>query len=478
MELPLLAAGKKCKTNLSLTVSSPEDGRKVGETFFADEALLEETLARLHKERLSFQSASADQRAAWCEKTAELLEKNRPAFAKTISEEAGKPIQDADREVSRAVLTFRDAACVARTLLWEALPLDVFPGVEKRFGIVRRFPPAGVLAITPFNFPLNLVAHKAAPCLACGAPFLLKPSPRTPLTALKLGELFLEAGVPPSAFAVLCLSNENTLKAVRDERLPVVSFTGSAAVGWRLKAEAPRKKFLLELGGTAGAVLENPPRRAFAVTRCVAGSFGYAGQTCISVQKILVHQKHVEWFKKDFLEATAKLRVGPLSDPQTAFGPMIDEAAAARVESWIQEARKEGARILLGGKRKGNFLEPTILENVPKNCRISCEEVFGPVVVLESYENFSRALEKLNASPYGLQAGVFTDSLAQVHEAFHKLEVGAVIVNDVPTFRVDTMPYGGVKESGLGREGVRFAVEEITERRLLAIFPDAPLEPS
>jgi len=326
-----------------------------------------------------------------------------------------------------------------------------------------------VLGITPFNFPLNLVAHKVAPALAAGNPIVIKPAPQTPMTALLLAEVALEAGVPPGGLNVLPCDNQVAERLVVDPRFKLLSFTGSAAVGWMLKAKCGKKKVVLELGGNAGVIVEQDADLDFAAQRCASGGFGYAGQTCISVQRIFVHHSVVDLFTTKFLLQVARLKGGDPNDEATVVGPLIDQHAAHRVEEWIGEAVAQGARVLLGGKRMGSVVEATVLTNVTPTMKVSCQEVFGPVVTVTPYRQFDEALQAMNRSEYGLQAGVFTQDVNKVFHAFRHLEVGAVLANEIPTFRAEHMPYGGVKDSGLGREGLRVSIEEMTEPRFLVL---------
>jgi glyceraldehyde-3-phosphate dehydrogenase (NADP+) len=393
----------------------------------------------------------------------------RDEFARIMTGEAGKPITDARREVARAVQTFTIAAEEAKRIPGEVIPLDWTPGMDSHLGILRRVPIGPVLGITPFNFPLNLVAHKVAPALAAGNPILIKPAPQTPLTALLLAEVGLEAGVPPGGLNVLPCDNRVAERLVVDPRFKLLSFTGSAAVGWMLKAKCGKKKVVLELGGNAGVIVEQDADLDFAAQRCASGGFGYAGQTCISVQRIFVHHSVVDLFTTKLLLQVARLKGGDPNDESTVVGPLIDQHAAHRVEEWIGEAVAQGARVLLGGKRMGSVVEATVLTNVTPTMKVSCQEVFGPVVTVTPYRQFDEALQAMNRSEYGLQAGVFTQDVNKVFHAFRHLEVGAVLVNEIPTFRAEHMPYGGVKDSGLGREGLRISIEEMTEPRFLVL---------
>ena len=399
------------------------------------------------------------------------LIEQKERFAQLIVAEAGKPIRTARGEVERAILVFKTAAEEAVRLGGESIPLDLTEGNEGRWGLVQRIPVGPVLAITPFNFPLNLVAHKVAPAIAAGCPILVKPAPQTPFTALALGEVVLKAGWPEEAIAVMPLSNEDTAwLAEREDRLKLVSFTGSAAVGWALKARSGRKRVVLELGGNAALIVHSDwPDLETAAQRTAYGAFGYAGQSCISVQRVYVHRPVYQTFLWKVVERGAKMVRGNPADEATEVGPVVRPADADRIESWVKEAVAGGAKLVEGGGREGSVLEPTVLTATKPGMKVLEEEVFGPVVVIEPYEDFEDALAMVNRSRYGLQTGLYTRDSGRIMTAFRELEVGAVIVGDTPTWRMDSMPYGGVKDSGLGREGVRWAIEEMTEPRMLVM---------
>jgi len=355
----------------------------------------------------------------------------------------------------------------------EFQPLDVLPSTKNRWGIVRRFPVGPVLAITPFNFPLNLVAHKLAPALAAGCTIVVKPAPQAPLCALLLAECVQEAGAPAGAVAVLPCTVAQAEGMVRDERFRMLSFTGSTAVGWKLKSISGRKRVALELGGNAGVIVHADANLELAADRSAQGGFGYAGQTCISVQRIFVHRSVEKKFSDLLVERVKALVVGDPLDPKTDVGPLISRGAAERVEEWVTDAIAAGARALCGRRRHDSIFDPTVLVDTKPEMAVNCQEIFGPVVTVTPYDSFDEALWRINDSPYGLQAGVFTRDLASVFRAFEQIEVGGLMINEVPTFRVDTMPYGGSKQSGMGREGPRYAIEEMTEPRLLMLNLDA-----
>ncbi len=397
------------------------------------------------------------------------LRRDKESFARLMALEVGKPVKLGRIEVERAILTFTEAQEESKRLRGEWLPLDLEPSARGRSALVRRVPIGVISAITPFNFPLNLVAHKLAPALACGNAVVLKPAPQAPLTAMKLAALAMEAGLPPGRLNCLHLEASKAAPLVEDERVAMLSFTGSASVGWALKAKAGKKRVALELGGSACAIVHRDADLAWAAARCAAGGFAYAGQSCISVQRILVHRTVLDAFLEAFLERVGRLKVGDPLDEEVDLGPMISEAEARRAESWVERARVAGAKVLCGGLREGAWLRPTVLLDVPADQDVLCEEVFAPVVSVEAFDGLEEAVAKANASRFGLQAGLFTRNIEAVFGVFDALEVGGLVLNDAPTWRADTMPYGGVKNSGQGREGVRYAIEEMTERKVMVL---------
>jgi acyl-CoA reductase-like NAD-dependent aldehyde dehydrogenase len=399
----------------------------------------------------------------------ESISERKQEFARIMAQEAGKPIKAARTEVERAIFTFNVAAEESTRIYGEYLPLDWQEFTAGRWGIVRRFPLGPIAGITPFNFPLNLVAHKVAPAIAAGCPLVLKPAPQTPLTALLLAESVQQAGWPDGGLNVLPLSNEDAGLLVTDERIKLISFTGSAAVGWQIKKNCGKKKVVLELGGNAGVIVHSDADLAYAADRCVVGGFSYAGQTCISVQRILVERSACAKFTDLLLQGVKKLKTGDPLDESSDLGPLIRESDAVRASDWIQEAVRGGARLLCGGQRRGPLLEPTVLTGTRPEMKVNCQEIFAPVVTVEPYDDFNQALRQINNSPYGLQAGLFTRDAKLIFTAYEELEVGGLIAGDVPAFRIDHMPYGGVKDSGLGREGLRYAIEEMTEPKLLVM---------
>ena len=400
---------------------------------------------------------------------AQRLETQREDLARTLALEAGKPIKAARVEVERAAFTFAVAAEEAVRIGGEYLPLDWQASTAGRWGIVRRFAIGPIAAITPFNFPINLVAHKLAPAMAAGCTILLKPAPQTPLTALRLAQIIEEAGWPAGALNVLPLSNEDAAPLVSDDRIKLLSFTGSTTVGWQLKAQAGKKRVVLELGGNAAVIVCADAKMDQAIERCAIGGFTYAGQTCISVQRVFVEDQAFEKFLPAFVARVQRLKAGPVLDDATDLGPLINEEAARRNVEWIAEAVQGGAKLLCGGTRDGAMVSPAVLTGTSPAMRVNCKEIFGPVVTVEKFSNFDAALAEVNHSDFGLQAGIFTRDFLRIIKAFETLEVGGVIVGDVPTFRIDHMPYGGVKDSGLGREGLRYAIEEMTDLRILVL---------
>ncbi len=450
-------------------VRSPYDGAVVGRVFRGTKRHAELAIAAAVKAFGTTRRLPAFERQRVLRRVVEGIAKRKEEFARTMAQEAGKPIRAARTEVERAIFTFTVAAEESTRIYGEYLPLDWQEYTVGRWGIVRRFPLGPIAGITPFNFPLNLVAHKVAPAIAAGCSIVLKPAPQTPLSALLLAETIQEAGWPDGALNVLPLSNDDAGLLVTDDRLKMISFTGSAAVGWDIKKRAGKKKVILELGGNAGVIVHGDADLGYAAERCVAGGFAYAGQTCISVQRILVEHSVYGKFTDLLLAGVKKLKTGDPLEDSTDLGPLIRESDAVRASDWIQEAVRGGARLLCGGQRKGPVLAPTVLTGTKAEMRVNCQEIFAPVVTVEPYDDFEAALRQLNNSPYGLQAGIFTRDAKLLFHSYEELEVGAVVAGDVPSFRIDHMPYGGIKDSGVGREGLRYAIEEMTEPKLLVM---------
>ncbi|HEX8921534.1 MAG TPA: aldehyde dehydrogenase family protein, partial [Pyrinomonadaceae bacterium] len=400
---------------------------------------------------------------------ADYITARREDFARTIATEAGKPITASRGETDRAISTFIFASEEARRFTGETIPVDTQAVGRGRIGWTERIPRGIVFGITPFNFPVNLVAHKVAPALASRNAIIVKPSPRTPLTSLLLGEAFLESGLPKGALQVVPMEIALIDLILMDERVAMISFTGSAEVGWKLRGRAARKMVTLELGGNAPVIVDETADIAYSVERSSMAAFNYAGQVCISAQRIILQERIAEEWTKRFVEAARKLRTGDPLDEATELSVMINEEAARRAEGWIQEAVKAGARLLCGGTRRGALLEATVLTDVHSEMRICSEEVFAPVATIQTFSDFTDALAEANNTRYGLQAGVFTRDMSRAFQATEALDFGGVMINDAPAFRVDNMPYGGVKLSGAGREGVRYAMEEMTEPRMIVL---------
>jgi acyl-CoA reductase-like NAD-dependent aldehyde dehydrogenase len=450
-------------------IRAPFDGSVVARVVQARRQHAESAIAAAVKAFGTTRRLPAFERQRVLRRVAQSIAERREEFSRTLAQEAGKPIKLARTEVDRAVFTFNVAAEEATRIYGEYLPLDSLEATAGRWGIVRRFPLGPVAGITPFNFPLNLVAHKVAPAIAAGCSMVLKPAPQTPLCSLLLAECVQQAGWPDGGLNVLPLSNEDAGLLVTDERIKLISFTGSVPVGWDIKGRAGKKKVALELGGNAGVIVHSDADLSYAAERCVMGGFGYAGQTCISVQRILVEESVYGKFVDLLVEGVKMLKTGDPLEESTDIGPLIRESDAIRVTNWIEEAVRTGARLLCGGGRDGSMVNPTVLTGTKAEMKVNCQEIFGPVVTIEPYKNFDEALRRINNSNFGLQAGLFTRDAKLLFQAYDELEVGGLIAGDVPSFRIDQMPYGGVKDSGLGREGVRYAIEEMTDLKLLVM---------
>jgi glyceraldehyde-3-phosphate dehydrogenase (NADP+) len=465
----MLIAGRWVEATTASPIRNPYNQEVLAEVCLAGEAEVEEAVRAAVSAFTVSRKLPAHARSAALQKIAGEVTARKEDFARCLSAESGKPITDARREVGRAITTFTIAAEEAKRIPGEVVPLDITPGTDHHVGLSRRVPIGPILGITPFNFPLNLVAHKVAPALAVGNPIVLKPAPQTPLTSLTLGEVILMAGLPAGMVSILPCTNAVAERMVTDERFKMVSFTGSAAVGWMLKGKAGKKRVVLELGGNAGVIIEPDADLDHAADRCAVGGYVYSGQTCISVQRIYAHESVYQAFLDKLVQRVGALKPGNPAEDQTVIGPLIDEGAAKRVEAWVNEAVAGGAKLRVGGKRKGSVVEATVLTDVTPEMKVSCQEVFGPVVTVTPYVKFDDALAGINDSPYGLQAGVFTKDLKKAFQAYRDLDVGTVLINEIPTFRADHMPYGGVKDSGLGREGLRYAIDEMTEIKLLVL---------
>ena len=466
---PLYLNNKAEQPNTDLEVTDKFTGKLAFRVAQADGATIDAGIRGAVEAAEPMRALPAYARQAVLQHCVDRFKARFDELAYALCVEAGKPIKDSEGEVTRLIDTFRIAAEESVRMTGEVQPLDISPRAKGYQGLWKRVPIGPCSFISPFNFPLNLAAHKIAPAIAVGCPFVMKPASRTPLGALIVGEVLAETDLPPGAFSILPAHREGADLFTTDERLKLLSFTGSPAVGWDLKARAGKKKVVLELGGNAAVIVDKDADLDDALERVIFGAFYQSGQSCIGVQRIVIHADVYDRFRSMLVERTRTLVAGDPKDRSTFIGLMIDVKEAERLESWIAEALDKGATLLCGGKRDGAMLEASLLENVDPAAKLSAEEAFGPVAILIPFTEFGEALDIVNASRFGLQAGVFTRDLFKILDAWDRLEVGGVIANDVPSYRVDNMPYGGVKDSGLGREGVRFAMEDMTEIRNLVI---------
>ncbi|HVN40455.1 MAG TPA: aldehyde dehydrogenase family protein [Myxococcota bacterium] len=455
--------------NQDLEVRDKYSGALATRVALADPAAIEKAIGLAAAAAEPMRALPAYERQRALNHCVRRFEERADELAHALCVEAGKPIRDSRGEVARLIDTFRVAAEESVRITGEVLPLDISPRARNYTGMWKRVPIGPCSFISPFNFPLNLAAHKVAPAIAAGCPFVLKPASLTPVGALMIGQALAETDLPRGAFSILPARRDGADLFTTDERLRLLSFTGSPEVGWALKARAGKKKVILELGGNAAVVVDADADLDDACERIVFGAFYQSGQSCIGVQRILVHERVYDRLREKLVAATRELRMGDPQDEATFIGPMISEAEAARLERWIASATAAGGRLLCGGCRKGAMLEATLLEDVPRSQEIVCKEAFGPVAVLSRFRDFEAALAEVNDSAFGLQTGVFTRDLYKAQRAWDALEVGGVLIGDVPSWRADHMPYGGVKDSGLGREGVRFAIEDMTEIRMLVV---------
>lgn len=460
-------AGEFTSTSNTFEVSNPYDGKAFATSSKAGKQELETAIQKALATEEKMAEMPGWKRTQILNQIADELESAIDEHAELLAMEAGKPLRYATGEIKRAIQTFRVAAEEARRLPAEHLSIDWTAAGEGKEGWVKYFPIGLIAAIAPFNFPLNLAVHKIAPALAAGCPVILKPASSTPLSTLALAKIIDRTELPKGAFSVLPMDRESGNQLVTDERFKLLTFTGSPEVGWEMKKNAGKKHVVLELGGNAGVIVDKDANLEVAVKKCLVGAFAYSGQVCIHAQRIYVHQEIFDAFISRFVQETKKLKTGSPLDADTDVSAMIDENNAQRVQDWIEEAKEQGAKVLSGGARDNTIVEPTILTNTNNMMKVCALEVFGPVVAVEPFASFSEAVDKINDSRYGLQAGVFTDSIKNMNLAWKKLEVGGVIINDVPTFRVDHMPYGGVKDSGLGREGVKYSIRDMMEPRLM-----------
>jgi len=463
-------AGRWVESPDRLVVTNPaRPDEPAGVTYNATPDQYEEAVAAAVSAFEKTRRLPAYERSAALHKISAGIAARREEIGRLIATESGKPIRDALGEVDRAVLTFRFGGEEAERIGGEVIPLDLNRASLGRTGITRRFPIGPIAAISPFNFPLNLAAHKLAPAIASGNPIVLKPPSKDPLTMLTVAEIIADVGLPDGSVSILPMTRELGDRLVSDERFKLLTFTGSPSVGWRMKERAGKKRVVLELGGNAAVIVDRTADLDWAVRRALVGAFSYAGQVCISVQRLFVHEGIWDEFMARFVEGARRLKVGDPLDPGTDIGPMVDAAAVERTRRWVDEARSLGGKVLLGGAAEGAFFGPTILTDVPASAAVCREEAFAPLVVAAPFRDFPDAVSRVNDSRFGLQAGVFTNDLAHAWSAFEELAVGGVIVNDVPTYRIDHMPYGGTKDSGMGREGVRYAIEDMTELRIMVI---------
>lgn len=463
----ILIGGEWRKTDETFSIYAPYSGEQIAHVCSANANENTEAISHAYNAASEMARLQRFQIAAGLRKIASGIEDRKDEFVRTLALEAAKPIKYAKGEVERGIATFAWAAGEAERFSGEIVPVDTQPGGRNKKAYTIKSPRGVIYGITPFNFPLNLVAHKVAPALASGNSIIIKPSPRTPLTSLLLGEVFLESGLPRASLQIVPMDVKYMNTVIDDDRVGMISFTGSAAVGWELKSKIGKKAIALELGGNAPVIVDESANVDVAMAKTLAGAFAYSGQVCISVQRVYIHENRFEAWTSRFVDEAKNLKEGDPLEASTDISSMIDENAAVRAEAWVNEAIGLGARLLCGGSRRGSMYQPTVLTNTDPEMRVVAEEVFAPVVIVEKFAEFSEAVEMANHSKYGLQAGVFTRDLSNSEFAAQNLKYGGVMINDAPIFRVDNMPYGGMKESGYGREGVRYAMDEMTETKLI-----------
>ena len=466
---PYYLASEPHYANTDLDVTNKYTGEVATKVAMADADTIDKAIAAAEEAQPAMAALAPFERQAVLEHCVKRFTERADELAQALCIEAGKPIKDAKGEVSRLIDTFKIAAEESVRINGEVVNLEISARARGYQGMTKKVPIGPCSFISPFNFPLNLAAHKVAPAIAAGCTFVLKPASRTPIGALIIGEVLAETDLPKGAFSILPCSRDGADLFTTDERLKLLSFTGSPDVGWALKAKAGKKPVVLELGGNAACVVDEDADIEDAIERVIVGAYYQSGQSCISVQRLLVHSKIYDEFKSRYVEKVKALVSGDPSNEDTFIGPMISEGEAERLHGWIKEAQEKGATILCGGTRDGAMLEATVMENVPKDCDASAEEAFGPLSILVPFDDYDEALKEVNNSRYGLQAGVFTRDIYKAHKAWDVLDVGGVVIGDVPSWRVDNMPYGGVKDSGLGREGIRYAIEDMSETRLMVI---------
>ncbi|MCI0472027.1 MAG: aldehyde dehydrogenase family protein [Ignavibacteria bacterium] len=457
----------------TIDIINPFSGKTVRRVFRASKVQISESLNYLNAVFYKFRTTPSYLRAELLEKTAAKISARKEELSELITLETGKPIKFSKIEIDRTIFTFKTGSEEAKRIEGEILPLDLIKGFENKNGFVKRFPIGVILGITPWNFPANLVAHKLAPALASGNTVMLKPASTSICTAIEIGKIIMEAsaesGLDYCPLNVIPASGSEIEEFISDDRIKMVSFTGSPAVGWSIKTKMSKQRLSLELGGNAGVIIDKTADYKSAVPKIVMGAFYSAGQSCISVQRVFVHKDIYDDFEKMIVEEASKVVYGNPEDEKCISGPMINEREAERAERWIHDSIESGAELIYGGNRNGAVLEPTIIKNAPAACSVNSKEIFAPVMTLTKFENFDKAVEEVNNSDFGLQAGVFTNDLKNAMYAFNNIETGGVIINEVSAFRVDSMPYGGVKHSGMGKEGIKYAIEEMTERKILVI---------
>ncbi len=468
-EFKVLLGGKWERGDDVKTIRYPYDDREVARVHIAGVSHAQKALNAAEEAFKKTSKLSSEERYNILSRVSGILKEREEEIAREITLSCGKPLKDAITEVKRAQFTFLTAAEEAKRIGGEIYPLDMRKGAEERWAIVRRFPIGIIFGISPFNFPLNLVAHKLAPAVASGNTIIVRPATQTATVALILGEILYQAGLPEGALSVLPSTYEAADLIISDPRVKLLTFTGSAQVGWGLKQKAVKKKVVLELGGNAASIVEPDVPLEWSVERNVLGAYNYSGQVCISVQRIYVHSSIYREYLDKFVQRTRSLKIGDPLDPEVRIGPMINDAAVEKTLSWVEEAKNLGGKVLTGGERQGRIITPMVIVDVPHSAKVVSEEAFAPLVVIMPYDSFEEAVERVNDSKYGLQAGIFAKDLLKVRYAYENIEVGGVVVNDAPSFRVDHMIYGGVKASGFGREGLRYAIEEMTEPRLLVL---------
>lgn len=467
MEYKIYLSGEFITSQSPLPVKDPFSGEIVANTFLAGKEELEIAIKKALTIQEELKQLASFEKYKILFQIADLLTIDKNRLAEVLCKESGKPFKYALAEIERSIQTFKVAAEESKRIPGEYMQMDWTAAGEGKEAWIKYFPVGLIAGISPFNFPLNLAVHKIAPAIATGCPIILKPASSTPLSTLELAKIIDLTSLPKGAVSILPMDRIAGNLLVTDRRIKLLTFTGSPQVGWKMKAEAGKKKTVLELGGNAGVIVTGSANLEVAIPKCVIGGFSYSGQVCIHAQRIYVHKDIFNDFSNKFIQAVKNLKVGDPKFPETDISVMIDEANAIRVEDWVNEAVSQGARVLSGGKRNGNYYEPTILTNTRTEMKVCSLEIFGPVVTLESYDNFEQVIDEVNNSDFGLQAGVFTNNLKEMDIAFYKLQVGGVIINDVPTFRVDHMPYGGVKDSGMGREGVKYAMMDMLEAKIL-----------